>query len=231
MSTSEVFCFIPAKAASTRLPKKNLLPLNGKELIYYPIRNAIDSGLFSDVVVSSESEEILEVASGYGASVPYRREEKLSRDPYGVADVLVDFLTRFPAYASWSYCCILLPTAPLTTLQDIQGAFRSVREGEWKSLMSVSPTAPNAFRSVCIKAGRIEPLFPDSLPKRSQELPETYRINGAIVIVEVEAFLEERSYFLHPIGAYTMPPERAVDIDTQWDYDLARFLAEKGAGG
>ena len=226
MTTSKTLCFIPAKAASVRLKKKNLLKLNGKELIYYPIHNAIESGFFDkkDIILSSESEEIKKIAEQHGARVPYLRDEKLAVDPYGVKDVLLDFFDRFPDYQSYEATCILLPTAPLMKPIDIQQAFQIFNEGNYDVVMSVSPTDHNALRSVFVRDGKVEPVLPKFINKKSGELESTYRINGAISVIRTAEFLKSRSYFLDAWGAYVMPTERSVDIDTEEDYKYAQFL-------
>ncbi len=228
MTTSKSLCFIPAKALSVRLKKKNLLKLDGKELIYYPITNAISSGKFDkkDIVLSSESDEIKTVAESYGANVPYLRDAKLSVDPYGVKDVLLDFLDRFPKYKSYESICTLLPTAPFMNAADIQNAFDIFHKGKFDVVMSVSPTDHSALRSVYVRDGIVQPVLPQYIHLKSGELEPTYRINGAVVIVRTAAFLESKSYFMESWGAYKMPSERSVDIDTEEDYRYAQFLVK-----
>jgi len=225
---NKLFCFIPAKAASTRLKKKNILPLDDKALLFYPIHNAQHSELFAakDVIVSSESEEVQQIARQYGANVPYTRSAYLAKDPYGVVDVVLDFLERFPTYQAYDACCILLPTSPLMLPKDIKASFE-VFSGGFNSVMSVTPTAHNAYRSVLVKEDHIKAVFPEHIRKKSQELMPTYRINGAVIWIDVKAFLEHKSYFMQPWGAYKMPINRSVDIDNQEDYDYAQFLMQK----
>ena len=220
------FCFIPAKSNSQRLPGKNLRRLNGKELIYYPITSARDSNLFApeDIVVSSESDEIRELANKYGANSRYRRPEKFSRDPYGVKDVLIDYLQQHDQHADYETVCILLPTAPLMESQDIVSAYSLFQTGQYRTVISVSETDHNSLRSVYLNQGMIEPIHPECLSQKSQELPSTYRINGAVIIISVPDLLQHRSYFVEPLGGYAMPQQRSIDIDTEMDFKLAEFL-------
>lgn len=229
MSTSKAFCFIPAKAASTRLKRKNLLQLNGKELIGYAVENALNCGIFDkeDVIVSTESEEVADVAKRFGANVPYLRDEKLARDPYGVADVALDFLKQFPDYTDYDHMVIVLPTAPFMVPQDLIDGYEQFLSGGYKALMAVTATNHNAFRSVKIEQGQIKPVFPEHIKKKSQELDPTYRINGAMAIVKIDHFIKEQTYFMEPLGAYEMPWERSVDIDTEEDFRLATFFTQK----
>lgn len=229
MSTSnkKIFCFIPAKAASTRLKKKNILKLDGKELIYYPIRNAINSGIFqeADIILSTESEEIKTIAEKYGANVPYLREEKLARDPYGVVDVLLDFLNRFPTYKTYDSVCILLPTAPLMAKEDLIGAWENFSSGAFDVLMSVTESEHSAYRAISVDVdGKVKPIFNEFINKKSQELEKTFRINGALIMIKINELIKSKTYFLSNWGAYVMPTERSVDIDNQEGFDYAKFL-------
>ncbi|MEM7102969.1 MAG: acylneuraminate cytidylyltransferase family protein [Bacteroidota bacterium] len=228
MTISDTLCFIPAKAASTRLKKKNILKLDGKELIWYPINNALKSGLFKpeNIILSTESPEIREIAKKHGANVPYLREEKLARDPYGVKDVVLDFLERFPVYKRFSTLCVLLPTAPLMMPEDIQGAFEVFKNNPFNAVTSVTVSDHSALRAVYIREDNVEPIFPEFILKKSQELEPTYRLNGAVLFLNMEAFLENKSFFIKPLGAYTIPYERSIDIDDETGYLLAKFLKQ-----
>ncbi len=224
---TSAFCFIPAKMSSTRLRKKNILKIKGKELLYYAINSAKESGIFGEnIIVSTESSEIREIAEKYGATVPYIREEKLTHDPYQIIHVMLDFFEKNKEFLSFKTVCIILPTCPLLLGSDIKQAYEIYLNGEYNYLMSVTETDHNSLRSVYVKEELIEPLFPDKIEKRSQELAPTYRINGAIVIIDVEDFLIKKKYYNYPLGAYVMPRERSIDIDTEYDFMLARFLME-----
>ncbi len=228
MTTSETFCFIPAKSHSKRLKNKNIRLLRGKELIYYPISVARESGVFGkDIIVSTDSRQIADIAQKFGAQIPYLRNEKLAKDPYGVKDVLLDFLDRFPKYAAYQFCCISLPTAPLITVTDLQGSFKLMKAGRFHNVLSICETDHNAYRSVLFQNGTITPIHPRFLNKKSQELEVTYRINGAMVWVNVQNFMETGSYFSEPIGGYKMEREHSVDIDNPEDLQYAEFLLEQ----
>lgn len=224
---AESFCFIPAKAASIRLKQKNILPINGKEMMSYAIYAAQWSGLFGDqIIVSTESEQIQKVAEKYGALVPDLRDEKLARDPYEVYHVLLDFLEKHPDYQNYTNCCIVMPTAPLVQSEDIAHAYQVFAKNGYESLMSVSETEHNALRSVFVKDQVMKPLFPEYLNKGSRQLEKTYQINGAVIWLKTAAFLKHQTYFIDPIGAYVIPRERSIDIDTELDYLFAKFLIE-----
>lgn len=225
----EIFCFIPAKLNSTRLENKNQVLLDGLPLFYYPINSAIKSGLFKkdEVVISSDADQILEQASVYGAFTPYKREENLSKDPAGVYDVLLDFLNRFPIYKEYQYVCILLPTSPLTSSQDIKKAIEIIKKNQFDCLLSVSETPHNAQLALTINDKLLTPLHPDKISQKSQKLEPTYHANGAIHIVNIVKMLKKKSYLIRPMGSYVMPFERSIDIDTKQDLDLVKFILSR----
>jgi CMP-N,N'-diacetyllegionaminic acid synthase len=225
-------CLIPAKATSTRLKKKNILKINDKELIFYPINTSINSGLFKkeDIIISSESDEIIKIAKKYGANVPYKRDKKLSYDPYGIKDVALDFLEKNLKYKNYDNLFILLPTAPLLVSDDLVNAYKIFIDKNYKYLMSVYETEHNALRSSFVRNGLLEPIFFEKILKKSQELEKTYNINGAIIIVNINDFLKRKSYFTFPLGVYIMPRERSIDIDNEIDYKFAKFLMENYKG-
>ena len=222
------FCFIPAKAASTRLKQKNLLKLGGKELIYYPIQLARSSKLFdaNDIIFSTESEDIRQLAIKYGAHAPYLRENKLAYDPYGVCDVLLDFLNKFEKFQQYKSVCILLPTSPFTSIVDVKKGYEVFNSGRFNSVMSVTETEHRAQRSILIIDGILSPLFPEAIKAKSQELEPTYRINGSVIIVDIKELLNKKTYFLNPIGTIVMPAGRSVDIDNEEGYLYAKYLKD-----
>jgi CMP-N-acetylneuraminic acid synthetase len=220
-------CLIPAKGASTRLPMKNILKINDKELIYYGIHAALSSKLFDDeVYVSTELEEIRTVAKKYSAKAPYLRDAKLSIDPAGVVEVALDFFQHLPEFKLYDNLFIILPTAPMIEADDLVNAFSVFNRSDAKCLMSVSETEHNAQRALFIRNNSIVPLSEEGMLKKSQELETTYHINGTVTIIDIKTFLEKKTYHLNPTTAYVIPREKSVDIDTKLDYQWAKFLME-----
>jgi len=221
------FCFIPAKLASTRLKKKNILKLNDKELLYYPIVAAQESNLFKreDIIVSSEAKEVRDVATKYGAT-SFKRDDKLAHDPYGIVDVVLEFLEKSSKYKEYELCFILLPTSPTVKSFDLTKASEIFENTNCKYLMSVNESEHNAQTQVFIKDSFIEPLFKDEIVKKSQELEKTYHINGIVTIVDVKDFLKTKTYFSYPLATYIIGRDRAIDIDTKEDLMLAKLIMD-----
>ena len=222
----DIFCFIPAKGSSTRLKKKNIVKILGKELLGYVIEAAKESNLFDKIVVSTENEEVKNVALKFGAHV-VKREKKLAKDPYGVSDVLLDFLKNNPKYKNYINVMILLPTTPTIEGNDLKLAYKIFNQNNCKALMSVTQTKENAFTSVILENGYIKPLFKDKIFKKSQELPKTYDLNAAITILNIEEFLRRKTYFIFPMCSYILDNKKSVDINTKDDLLYAEFLIRK----
>lgn len=224
--TEDYLCIIPAKAASTRIKKKNIVDLCGRPLIYYTIEAAKASALFKDIYVSTEDDKVKTIAESFGAIVPYKRPEELSRDPAGVVEVclhMIDFLEKKGKL--FKALCILLPTCPLRTAEDIHLAVETYHVSDAKVLMSVSEFNHSPFFSLRMDdKGMLSPYFPEFITKKSQEIPKVYRCNGAITILDMAEFKRQKRYYFYPMASYIMPLEKSVDIDTYIDLKLAECI-------
>jgi len=232
MGSKGVLTIIPAKGGSARLKRKNIAEIAGKPLIAYPIENAKGSGLCERVIISTEDREIAEIALKYGAEVPFIRPIELARDPATVSDVCLHALDMIEKEGNdYETLVILLPTSPLCTQEDIAESFKIFNKNKGQFLMSVTEfDAPpyNALRFDKDGSSLIS-CFPESefYHTKSTECPKTFKSNGAIVIVNISAFKKNRSIWGNPLLAYTMPPERSIDIDTEFELKIARFLMKE----
>jgi CMP-N-acetylneuraminic acid synthetase len=231
MGSNGVLTIIPAKGGSTRLKRKNIAEIDGKPLIAYPIENAKRSGLCERVIVSTEDREIAEIARKYGAEVPFIRPIELARDPATVSDVCLHALEKMDSDGNiFKTLIILLPTAPLCTHVDIIKAFNyfCVKRGHFLFSVTEFESPPyNALR-FDEDGETLVSCFPESEFRhtKSTECPKALRSNGAIVIVDIDAFKINGSFWGVPLLAYEMPPERSIDIDTTFDLELARYFMQ-----
>ncbi len=232
LSAGRTLVLIPAKAGSTRLPRKNVRPLQGVSLLVRTIRRAQALNGISRICVSTEDVEVAEQARQSGVDVPFMRPAELARDPAGVVDVALHALDWFEQHGeAFDTLVILLPTSPFCRSQDIEGARQVYLERNVDFLMSVSQERHSPLTSLILKDGLLSPLHPDWLDrtgaKAVADSPVLVRANGAVTIVDVAAFRRERNYYGHPLAAYEMPWERGVDIDTDMDFQFAEFLADR----
>lgn len=232
MRPGRVLALIPAKGQSVRLPRKNLLPLAGKSLLGWAVDSARASGAFARICVSTEDEDIAAAARGLGLEVPFLRPEALARDPAGVVEVALHALDEWQLRGErFDTLAILLPTAPFRTAEDIRGSMQRYVDTGVASLMSVNREVHSPLSSLILENGYLKPLHPEWLhqtgAKSSAATPTLVRANGAITILGVERFRQEREYYFYPLAAYEMPWERSIDIDTEQDYLFARFVARE----
>ncbi|TSA50013.1 MAG: acylneuraminate cytidylyltransferase family protein [Nitrosomonadales bacterium] len=231
-NTKAVLGLIPAKAGSVRLPGKNTRYLAGKTLLERTVLSARKSGICDRLFVSTESEEIAGMARGLGVDVPFLRPEQLARDPAGVVEVALHVLDEWERRGEhYDAVVILLPTSPFRRADDIIGAMDAYRRLGVNFLMSVSREVHSPLSSLVMDSERLLPLHPEWLnrtgARSSGDLPVLVRCNGAVTVVDVASFRKERNYYAYPLGAYEMPVERSLDVDTEMEFEFAEFLASK----
>lgn len=214
---------IPARGGSKRLPRKNILPINGEPIITYPIRVALRSGLFDDVAVSTEDQEISDIAAKYGATVLDRPYE-LARDHSTVVEVCTHAL-NLPEYRDAERFCCLYATAVFLSVEDLCNA-RELMDQEPVAdyVMGVSTYNYPPLKALRSKNGYLKSMWPEYQKKKSQELPELVVSNGTLYWALSKAFLEDRTFYGHRLKGYRLT---AVDIDTPADYEKAGRLAEE----
>ena len=223
---------IPAKEGSRRLPAKNILPLAGMSLLERTIRVAQKSGLFQRISVSTESEKVAGIARQAGVELPFMRPTELARDPAGVVEVALHALAEWEQRGeSFDTLVILLPTSPFRHVADITGSMETYLRLGVDFLMSVVREVHSPLASLICENEYLRPLHPDWLnrtgARATAATPDLVRCNGAVTIVDVTRFREERNYYAYPLGAYGMPVERSLDIDTELEFSFAEFLAER----
>lgn len=216
---------IPAKGASTRLPRKNILPLGGKPLLGWTIEAAIESGVFDDIIVSSEDDEILGIAVRWPVEAR-RRPDRLAVDPAGCIHVTQHVYAELEKEGRhYKHIAILMPTCPFRSAEDIRAAAAIRREASGGVVISASEFSHTPFNAfVRNAAGYLEPLIPERFGGKTQELPVAYRPNGAIFMMEDAVLRAANNLYPEPMYPYVMPAGRSVDIDNGLDLDFAEFL-------
>ena len=183
-------------------------------------------------MVSTESSQVAEIAIAAGANVPFLRPEYLGKDPYGVVDVCLNVLETYENMGQrFEKLIILLPTSPFRSEDDICTGNKIFDKFGAEFLMSVSEYEHNpygALRAESEHKNRMVPCFPEFIGRKRHEVPNCFRANGAICIVDVAAFKSAGTYYGDPLYVYEMPWYRSIDIDTEVDIKFAEFLIEKG---
>lgn len=217
-----VIAIIPARAGSKRLPKKNLLDLAGRPLIEWTILAAIDSDVFDQIIVTSDGDDILQIAKKNNV-VPHKRRAQLSTDETSSNDVLIDVVESFTS----SDFCLLQPTSPLRQSGQIKSSFEQYTEKLASCLVSVCELDhPIEWSGTLTDWGTLAGL--DLSSTLSQEIPKRYRLNGAIYWRSTHEFKQTKQLVTRQPLAFEMSRESSVDIDELIDFKLAEQLLLHG---
>ncbi|MDX4039818.1 acylneuraminate cytidylyltransferase family protein [Aliarcobacter skirrowii] len=229
---SNVLCTICARGGSKGVKNKNIKELNGKPLIAYTIEQAKASGLFEHIVISTDSDDIANVAKKYGAEVFFKRSEEMASDTAGKLDVIKDAFIRSEEYynRTFDYLIDLDATAPLRSVEDIINSFKQFKENDNDNLITAMPSRRSPYFNLVEKDkdGKVylsKKL--DSAVVRRQDAPKSYDMNASIYIWKRDIILNENSIFLEKTGLYVMPEERSIDIDTEFDFKFVEFLLKE----
>ena len=219
---------ITARGGSKRIPRKNIKDFCGKPIVAYAIAAALDSGLFDEVMVSTDSMEIAEIAKAHGASVPFMRSPSASDDYATTVDVLHEVLSAYAEREKkFDFMCCLYPTAPFVTAEKIRAAYTAFMESGADMLEPVVAFSYPPQRSFSIEAGLLAYNYPEHVWTRSQDLPTWYHDAGQFYFYRVEAFRrsvegnsEQGGYDLRCVP-FVMNEMEVQDIDTIMDWQLA----------
>jgi len=225
---------IPARSGSRGVQDKNIRILGGVPLIAHTIRAALASGIFNQIIVSTDSPKIGEISRSFGARIPFMRPEELATDTAGMAAVILhalDFFaedgTRFDAFT------LLQPTSPLRTGDDIREARDLFLAKGANAVVSVCETDhPPAWCNTLPPDLSMDGFLGAGMrDTRRQDLPVYYRVNGALYLAGCDYYRKYRDWFREGSYAFVMPRERSIDIDTPYDLKLCECLMKGGPDG
>lgn len=216
---------IPARGGSKRIPRKNVRPFDGKPIMAHSIAAALASRLFDRVIVSTDDDEIADVAREHGAEVPFLRPKPLADDFTGTNAVVRHAVrwaaTQMPTLAE---VCCLYATAPFVTSQDLREAQTLLKSDIDFVFAATRFEFPVQRALVRTEDGRIAPMFPQWIGMRSQDLPEALHDAGQFYWGRPAAFEAHDVPFLARAVAYELPTSRVQDIDTLDDWERAERL-------
>jgi pseudaminic acid cytidylyltransferase len=219
---------IPARGGSKRLPRKNIIEFFGKPIIAYTIAAAKAAAIFDRVLVSTEDEAIARVARKWDGDVD-ARPPSLAADHATVVDVCIELLDRLEREGEiYDTLTVLYATAPLRTTADILATLALLQPGECHFAMGAvefDQPVHQAMRED--PEGRVLPVFPELVSRRSDAVGRYLAGNGSTYCVLVDAFRRERTFYGRPLSLHVMPRERSVDIDTADDLALAAFYDDR----
>jgi CMP-N-acetylneuraminic acid synthetase len=226
---SRSVCIIPARGGSKRIPRKNILPLNGVPLIGYTIRAALDAGVFSDVIVSTEDPEIKAIALQQGALVD-DRPEHMAGDSVTKVQVVKEFLGRKENQGKYDMVAALLPTCPFRTSRHVKEAYELfMGHPELPFLIGVTEYEfPIQLALTAVDDVKVKMTFEDGYNvTRSQDIGKRYHPNGAMYFASVESFLAKGTFFNEEMLTYRMSAIRSFDIDYPYQFAIAEILVKQ----
>lgn len=229
---SNILCTICARGGSKGVKNKNIKELNGKPLIAYTIEQAKASGLIEHIVISTDSDDIANIAKQYGAEVFFKRSSEMASDTAGKLDVIRDAFKRSEEHynKTFDYLIDLDATAPLRSVEDIIDSFNQFKKNDNDNLITAMPSRRSPYFNLVEqdKDGKVylsKKL--DSAVVRRQDAPKSYDMNASIYIWKRDIILNENSIFLEKTGLYVMPEERSIDIDNELDFKFVEFLMKE----
>ena len=235
-SDKRILGIIPARGGSKRIPRKNLLCLGGKPLIAYAIEAAKRSNFLGRTILSTEDPEIRSVALELGAEVPFVRPAELSSDASLTVDVVLHALGEIEPTEGreYDYVCVLEPTAPLRTTQDIDSALSMLLSADADSIIGLTPVDyTNPARLRVIRENRVYLFAPQVWRDgwQQQALEQVYKPAGGLFACRRDTIVHGGSLHGKTQCGYIFPPERGVDIDTFFDLAFAEFLISRRVVG
>lgn len=217
---------IPARGGSKRIPGKNMRLFCGQPLIAYSINAAKSSGLFETVMVSTDSEEVADIAKQYGAEVPFMRPEHLSNDVIGTRPVTnhaIEYCRQH--FFEPDYCCCIYATAPFLQAYYLEKGLQVLQAQPEKSFaFSVTSFPFPVQRAIKLTNDSIAPMYPADIWKRSQDLEEAYHDAGQFYWGSTSGYLSERAIFSEASIPVVLPRYLVQDIDTQEDWVRAELM-------
>ena len=217
-------CIIPARGGSKRIPRKNIKPFMGKPIIAYSIEAALNSGVFDEVMVSTDDEEIAGVARQYGAAVPFLRSAETSNDYATTVDVLLEVVNRYKEQGKvFDTICCLYSTAPFVTSDRLKEASSKISETIDACFTIVQYSYP-IQRSLRINENEyVEMKFLEHLKSRTQDLEKVYHDAGQFYFVKTDALIQEKTVWCKRTAPLILSELEVQDLDTLTDWQLAEM--------
>ena len=218
---------IPARGGSKRIPRKNIKNFLGKPIIAYSIEAAIQSGLFDEVMVSTDDIEIANIAREFGASVPFMRSEITANDFATTFDVIEEVLHEYQKKEStFEFTCCIYACAPFVTSNKLVEAFQIMEQNQYDSVFPVIPFGFPIQRALKLEDKKSSFFYPEYSSSRSQDLEKSYHDAGQFYWMNTEVCLNKKQIFTDNTGSIIISELEGQDIDNEVDWKLAELKYE-----
>jgi len=215
---------ITARGGSKRIPKKNIKPFLEQPIIQYSIDAAIDSGLFTEIMVSTDCREIADLSIKLGAKVPFFRSEKNSDDYAVTADVIEEVLKEYNKRGqNFTYACCIYPTAPFVTAEKLRIGYKLLRDNSADALVPVARFSYPIQRALTIKDGQLCMIWPEHEKSRSQDLETAYHDVGQFYWYRVTSFLKRNTMDTYKKIPFIVSEMEMHDLDNEEDWEIAEL--------
>lgn len=215
---------IPARGGSKRIPRKNIKNFLGKPIIAYSIETALNSGLFDEVMVSTDDNEIAEIAKKYGAKVPFFRSEKTANDFAHIAEVIEEVLDTYKLTNNeFENLCCIFSTAPFIKKGRLKEGFELMINNNFDSVFPVLKFSYPIQRALKIENEKVSMILPENFNKRSQDLMPAYHDSGQFYWMKTSEFYKQKRLFAENTGAIILSEMEVQDIDTNEDWEVAEM--------
>lgn len=223
IDSKTVLAIIPARGGSKGVPRKNIRDLAGKPLIAWTIEEAKKSRYIDRLVLSSEDNEIIQVALKWGCEVPFVRPYELAQDDAPGIDPVLHAIDTLPE--KYDYVVLLQPTSPLRTVEDIDGCIEQCVYNNYNSCVAVTLSDQSPYWMYSVdENGYMDPIVKARDYLRRQDLPPVYVLNCAVYVASVESLKRVKQFVTKETVAMIMPEERSLDIDTEIDMERVAHM-------
>ena len=217
-------CVIPARGGSKRIPRKNIKEFLGKPIIAYSIQAALDSGLFDEVMVSTDDLEIADIAKKYGAKVPFMRSAKNSDDYATTFDVIEEVINYYKDQSiEFDNLCCLYSCAPFVSPKVLLRAYNQLTKKEFDTVFPIIAYSFPIQRALRVNQGKVSMILDANLNIRSQDLEKSFHDSGQFYWCNTNQLLISEKLITSNSGGIEISELDAQDIDTDMDWDLAEL--------
>ena len=215
---------ITARGGSKRIPHKNIKPFLGRPIIEYSIDAALKSEMFSEVMVSTDDEQIAEISKNAGAAVPFFRSPETSNDYATTLDVLMEVVNEYEKRGmTFDYMCCIYPTAPFVSPEAIKTAMTALVEEKADTVFPVVKFSFPPQRSMVVENGMLRAKWPEYTQMRSQDLEPFYHDCGQFYCINVSAFKQQKKIMMDKVIPFYQDEINVQDIDTLEDWEIAEM--------
>lgn len=215
---------ITARGGSKRIPKKNIKNFLGKPIIEYSIEAALNSGIFDEVMVSTDDEEIRKIALNAGGSVPFMRTGKNSDDYAMTHEVLLEVLDEYKKIGmEFDYIACIYPTAPFVTSKKLTECMDILVSRNADSVVPVVAFSYPPQRAFVMKENTIQYKWPENMFRRSQDLDVMYHDSGQFYFLNTAQFLLEKKMIMENTVPFFLNESEVQDIDNMEDWKIAEL--------